>query len=366
MAPSFVSYNGMVIAILVMAIIGTLLLLALILSRMVRLRREGIAAERIESLRPLLLEIASGEDDDGSAAQKLSEVSEAERPLVVDAALRLLAKVKGLPAVALTEVLGSLGVPERVNADLHSSSEVKRARAAWDAGLMGMSDKVPELIELLDDHSGTVRLTAVRALGKLGDASATAGVLASAADRGRRSAISAPVVVEALMGLGPDAADTIGASLTAPDAQTRIVAAQAVGSGQHTGLGSQLHEALANETSDEARVSQLWAIGQIGLPSDAVLAADYLAADYPRKVRMSALEAVSVIGDPRVTATIVPVLSDADRRVAAHAADALATLGEGGVACLREAVRAGGTAGRAAGGALDRYELRANAGEVRR
>ncbi len=282
------------------------------------------------------------------------------------AALLMLAMVKGEPAAALTVLLVALGVPERIKNDLYSSSEVKRARAAWDAGLMGLSDRVGDLIKLLDDHSGTVRLTSVRALGKLGNPVATPGVLAAAADRGRHAGISAPVVVEALVGLGPDAADTIGANLTAPDAQTRIVAAQAVGNGQLTGLSDQLHDALANETSDEARVSQLWAIGQIGLPSDAVRVADYLAADYPRKVRMSALEALSVIGDPRVTATIVPVLSDPDRRVAAHAADALADLGEDGVACLREAVRTGGAAGRAAGGALDRYELRANAGEVRR
>ena len=81
-------------------------------------------------LRPAMLEVASGEDDDASALRRLTAVPRRRVPVVDRAVSAMLSKVRGEPARALARVLEAHGRAQWALAGLSSHSAVRRAHAA--------------------------------------------------------------------------------------------------------------------------------------------------------------------------------------------------------------------------------------------
>ena len=118
---------------------AAIFLLALVLgSRTGRLWRDHRERQLLAELRPAMLEVASGEDNDRSALTQLTSVAP-RRTRVVDRAVSArLSKVKGEPARALAEVLRSHGRSSWALRGLSSRRAIRRAYAAWTPrGLSG-------------------------------------------------------------------------------------------------------------------------------------------------------------------------------------------------------------------------------------
>ncbi|WP_240919016.1 hypothetical protein [Kocuria sp. KD4] len=104
------------------------LLLATVLgTRAGRQWRERRDAKLLGELRPAMLEVASGEDDDASALRRLTAVPRRRVPVVDRAVSAMLSKVRGEPARALAQVLDAHGRAEWAIAGLSSHSAVRRA-----------------------------------------------------------------------------------------------------------------------------------------------------------------------------------------------------------------------------------------------
>ncbi|MFW6188342.1 MAG: HEAT repeat domain-containing protein, partial [Actinomycetota bacterium] len=76
----------------------------------------------LAALRPVLLEVASGEDEDGAAVRRLTMVPPREVRLVDAAVAATLSKVRGEPARALAQVLHEHGRAQWARRGLGSAS----------------------------------------------------------------------------------------------------------------------------------------------------------------------------------------------------------------------------------------------------
>jgi hypothetical protein len=118
-------------------VLGACLLLVLLVvvvraRRHTRLERDAML---LSPLRPPLITVASGEDDDGSAADELRRATGAARDVLDRNVVAMLSKIRGVPADQLVQVLEEHGAVQLAAAEMTSRSTVKRARAAQLLGL---------------------------------------------------------------------------------------------------------------------------------------------------------------------------------------------------------------------------------------
>lgn len=241
------------------------LLLATVLgSRAGRQWRERRDAKLLGELRPAMLEVASGEDDDASALRRLTAVPRRRVPVVDRAVSAMLSKVRGEPARALARVLDAHGRAEWAITGLSSHSAVRRAHAAWTLGLMRARESAPRLLPLLQDRSADVVVAAARALALLGDGSAARAVLRAVAPRRRPRGLPSWVAVESLCAFDDAAAPVIEEATLHPDPAVRHVAATVIGVRPVPGAAPVVRERLAQETDPRALTAFVGALGWVG------------------------------------------------------------------------------------------------------
>lgn len=302
------------------------------LARAARRRRERARARRVGPLRADVLALVSGEDD-GQAATRLRAVRGQAADLVVPVLIGYLSKIRGEPAQRVVDVLVAHGLVRRARAGVAALSGTRRARSAWTLGVLRVGDAAAEVVPLLQDRDRGVAVTSARALGLLGDAESARALLAAVAP-GRRGRGELPVwvVVEALVGLGPQAADTIGQALAHEDASTRTVAAMSIARAQHLSQRPRLRALVGHEEEPTVLAALAEALGALGDPADTVALTDLTAHIHPRSVRLAAVRALGDLADARAVTALGILLADTDPRVGELAADVLVGLGPAGLA----------------------------------
>lgn len=352
---------GRVLLVVGLVIVGVCMVLALVvvLAKVVRTRQLRATAERQAPLRPLVLAVAAGEDEDGACADRLAELPRSRRGDARDLLVSMLAKVRGGTADDLVEVLARLRTVEAAEHALGSRSAVSRARAARVLGLMRDQRHTPELVGALADRSPEVRLVAARALGMVGDPSAAGAVLGALAGSGGALGIPASTAAEALIGMGVGTAAALQAGLRSEHAAVRNVAAGVAEVGLFTSTAPRLRVLLASDPDPEVRRTAARALGQLGGREDVSALGRSTERGRPASLRRVATEALGELGDPGAVPVLVGLLADDDRRLAQISADALARLGRRGLEALTSLNDEPTTAGRAARGALAMAQLRA-------
>src|SRR6476661_9771020 len=133
------------------AVLGSCVLLVLLVVavRARRHRRQRREAMLLSPLRSPLIEVASGEDDDGAAVRQLTGATGASRAVLDRNIVALLTKIRGVPADQLVDVLEAHGSVEAAALDLGRRSPVRRAKAAQLLGLARASRAVPLLVGAL-------------------------------------------------------------------------------------------------------------------------------------------------------------------------------------------------------------------------
>jgi hypothetical protein len=328
----------------------------IIAARVTCSRRERALVRRVGPLREDVLTLVSGEDEGGSAT-RLSELRGQSVALVTPMLVGYLSKIRGTPAQRVVDVLVAHGLVRRARAGVTSWSGTRRARSVWALGVMRIRDAAADVVPRLQDRDRGVAVTSARSLGMLGDAAAAEALLAAVAP-GRRGRGELPVwvVVEALVGLGPQAADTVGRALEGEDASTRAVAAMTIGRAQHLSQTTRLRELAGREEDPTVLAALAEAIGELGQPADTVVLTTLTERDQPRSVRLAAVRALGELADPGAISALGALLGDTDPRIGELAADVLVALGPAGLAEVEG--HTGGDAAAAADYGLAMHALR--------
>lgn len=336
---------------------AVLLLAVVVGSRAGRAVRERREQAVLAPLRPALLEVASGEDEDRGAAQRLIAVPTRHTAVVDRSVTALLSKVRGEPARALAEVLRSHGRAQWARQGLGSASAVRRAHAAWTLGLMRELDAAPRIAPLLQDRSADVVVTAARALTLLGDGRAARAVVRAVAPRRRTVGLPGWAAVESLCAVGDPVGEVVVEALEHPRPAVRHVAATVVAARPLPRAAAAVRHRLEAEEDPRALVAMLTALGRVGSAADVPVLERFTdAAD--EQVGLAAVEALEALGAEAAVGSLVPLLADARPRVAERAATALAALGPAGRARLVASAGAGGVGARPARYALELTGMR--------
>lgn len=305
-----------------------LLILGVIAVRARRHSRSKRDEMLLSPLRPPLITVASGEDDDGSAAEELTWATGVSRTVLDRNIADLLTKIRGAPAEQLVRVLEVHGAVDAAVGDLSSRSSVKRARGAQLLGLARAAHTVPLLVDALRDESVEVRNSAAYALGLIGDASAAGPILAAIGvpDRGLPAATAA----EALQSMGVGISEVLREGLKDENARTRMVAAHLSGERSFTRGLPELRHLLAHDLDVTVRETCAVAIGRLGRGEDADVLARHTGATEPLPLRRACVTAIGELGEPGAVPTLAGLLGDPDPRLAELAAGALITMGAEG------------------------------------
>lgn len=328
----------------VMAGAAMLLLLTIAVLRVARRRRSRLRSEELTSLRRDILQVASDDDQDGSARRRLEAIPPRQFRMVAATLVGLLSKVHGRPAAALAGILTAHGAVTEALIGVGSRSRTDRASSAWTLGLMRRDRSVHRVIPLLQDRDRTVAITAARSLGMLGDPRAARPLLAAVSPGPRgRGALPSWVVTEALVALGPEAAQEIGDAVDHEDPTTRAVAALALGLGQHVSQSARVRDLVEHESSPDVLAAAAETLGRLGSRQDLEALVRLTAEHHPRSVRSAAVRSLGEIGGGPARHTLLGLLADQDPRIGDLAAEQLCHQGPAG----RESLHEVGTAGAA-------------------
>jgi HEAT repeat protein len=307
------------------------LVVLIVATKVTRTLRERRSAALVAPHRPHLLAVASGEDDDGAHRDALIEVDGPAREALDDAVVELLNKVRGAPAEELASVLLAHGAVDRAPHDLRDRSTLRRARAAHILGLCHVGAALPLLVVALGDPAPEVRVAATRALGRIGEPSASAALLAAV---GAERVVPAGPAADALEGMGVGIAGSLREALSASSPTTRTVAAYLSGEGSFTRSREGLRVALAHDDDPTVREAAAVALGRMGRAEDVVVLLDQTAPHQPSALRRACASALGELGEVSAVAGLRQLLADPDPRLAEIAATSLLRLGPTGRSTL--------------------------------
>jgi HEAT repeat protein len=306
-------------------------LVMVVLVAVTKVGRTARASRRLAVVAPYrhdLIVVSSGEDEGGQAARRLMGSSGAAGDEVDRAVIRLLGKIRGLPAEQLVDVLRRHGTVREATTLLRHRSPVRRAQAAQALGLSREQAAVPQLIAALDDDAIEVRTSAAYALGLIGDRAAARRLL-EVVDR-PDAGIPSGITAGALLGMGVEIADDLVAALASERPGERLVAAHVSGVGSFTRSLPRLRELLSGDPDLTVRGAAGQAIGVIGGPEDVEVLAHHTAPGHPVALRRVCTTALGDLGDARAVPVLAALLDDPDPRLAELAAESLVRLGAPG------------------------------------
>jgi hypothetical protein len=161
--------------------------------------------------------MASGDDEDGQAKAALRAVPARIWTRLRPSVVAFLAKLGGVPADSLGELMRLHGEVDRARRMLTSRSAVGPARAAYLPGLVRDPGGVALVLPLLSDPEADVRLVASRAPGAIGESSAASRVLRELCTHHGQIGLPARVEAEALLAMGFEIGPALQIGLASED-----------------------------------------------------------------------------------------------------------------------------------------------------
>lgn len=321
------------VAVAVLAVVLLVLAVTLLSGRWWQRRVAARRARRIAPGRPLLVALAAGDDDD-TLLDRLAALPRSQWRALEPVAVAMLGKVRGHARAALVTLLERRGAVARAWRDAGGRRPAGRARAAYLLGLVGGPGVTPRLVALLLDRDPDVRAVAARALGRLGDPLVATPLVRSLGRPGW--SLPYQVVVPALARIGPAARTALLESAEHTDPTVRARVTEALGLVGAVEVAPRVVRALGEDPSPDVRLRAARALGRLGAPSavDPLLAAT--GAHEPTALRVTATHALGVLGARRAIPRLVDLVADPHHWVAHTAAAALVAVGPAGAAALRD------------------------------
>ncbi len=352
---------------LVLAGAALVLLLVLVLRQSFRNRHTRRDAQRRQSLMALALEYI--EEPQFLPAFK-AQLQPADQRLLVQLFAELLPKVRGDYAEKVVHLMREMGLRDRCLVRLNSPKWWQRAEAAAVLGWFQDAQVIAALGRALDDSQVAVRLEAARALARLQAVQSVASLVARLAVVDASHSLG---VQEIFRSLGPGAvAELIGVLGSDVAEHVKMLAADALGHigdpravpallrlfhtpGRKDSAPRHEHKSRRGPTEADGsppaaapvalRLAAMQALSVLVDPRslDAILDA---LADPIWEVRAQAAHCASQLGSTEAIPRLTTLLHDEHWWVRFHAAEALFKLGEAGVQALLQAARS--TSARAA------------------
>ncbi|GAB2588105.1 hypothetical protein Aab01nite_49220 [Paractinoplanes abujensis] len=295
-----------------------------------RIRHRKLAALAAGPRRALLAFVA---DNGEEGAEDLIAIPDDAWRAALPAALGLLSKLRGDAHAALVSVFLHRGAARAALADLHARSGVRRARAAQLLGDLELREAVPELCDLLTDRDHEVRVVAVRALGRIGEAKAAWRLIASL---DQHDPVPSLLATHALVQMGREAEVVLSAALDHPQARVRAVCLDALGLIGATGAVTRMARVLSGDDVLDVRVAAAANLGRLGARGALQPLIDSLDPPAPDPLRAAAARALGDLGAPAAVPALAAHLDDAEFPIAHEAAQSLRRLGPPGHAELRD------------------------------
>jgi HEAT repeat protein len=254
--------------------------------------------------------------------------------IVREILLHLALDLRGEEAVRIARLFRELGLLDIEIRRLRSWLRSRRVAAAETLGTLRVPGTFGALLPALGDRHPQVRIAAVRALGDLGTREALAAIIPVLGDP---SITVARQTQDILAERGQKVAREIRAYLRSPggNRRGRLAAVELLGWHKAPEAGRLLLELLA-DADDEMRVKAVKAAALIGDPR-------FLETFHARtvdpswEVRCHAARGLGLLGSPDSIPRLRPLLNDRHWWVRYHAAVALAELGAEGKTTLEEA-----------------------------
>lgn len=314
---------------LAMTLAAVAWMFGLIIARLLRERSDARRAADQTRVRTAFLDILGG---DLEALMRLKPYRRRAR-LMAEAVLDVLGLIRGAERERLIEVLGGMGVADRLRTRLDRGSKAGRIASAEALSAFPESATVDVLHSALQrTRDDDLRVAILISLLDLDAAPPLNALLDDVAARGLQdSLLYEPVIRRAAEAAPAEAVDAFMLS-TAP-AVTRAVLADALGAaGDYRAVEPLMQSAAMPEL--EVRIASLRALGVLGHPA-AGLAIMTAMKDEIWEVRSAACEAIGRIGLIEAAPLLVQALSDPAWWVRFRAGEALAALGDKGIASLR-------------------------------
>ncbi|GAA2526774.1 HEAT repeat domain-containing protein [Pilimelia columellifera] len=318
--------DALIITVIVLAGVAVAIIVATTLIRFLRLRRERRQARLAAGPRRELLAFAA--EPDASGADRLAAMPQRQWQHIEPAALALLGKLRGDGYQALAQVFDRRGIAEEAIRQTRSRSPVVRARHAELLGALRHGPAAPDLARLLRDRDVEVVVVAIRALGHVGDPRAAPALLDTLA--GDRS-VPAHLVAQSLTQLGPDAVPALMDALAAPAATERLTAVQAMGMLGDPRPSRAVAGVIAADPDLAVRVAAARTLGELGARVGLEPLVAALAPRSPPDLRAAAATALGALGAPTAAPALGALLNDPIYQVAHAAARALRRLGGPGL-----------------------------------
>lgn len=324
------------------ALAGLLLVLALVTAaqRALRQRSERLRTVAAEPVRPTLIRLVAGEEDDVPGAVEALAGLDSRTWAAVEPSLEgLLLKVRGDAHAAVVAVLEQRGSLARALARTRSRSAVARAHGAEVLGAAGRQAAVEDLLRLLADDDAEVRRVAARALGRIRSKEAAAPLLAAVSSQ---RSVPPRIIASAVLRIGVGAHPALVATLRDGDTLQRAIAAEIAGLAGAAAAVEALMESLVHDPQMEVRVRSARALGRIGMPWATGHLADATDSGQPLPLRIVASRALGDIGSSDAVPRLAELVADPEHRVAANAASSLLRCGAAGLTALQELASAAG------------------------
>jgi HEAT repeat protein len=316
----------------VMAAASVLGMGVLIAARLRHRKRETLREAERKVVRALLLRIADG---DGAAARALAAHA-TQTLLLAETAQEFAALVRGGDARRIQQALRDVGLDRRLREVLRRGSPDARASAAESLALFPGRSAADALIGASGDRSPAVRLAALRALIALGEAPPLSALLAALREADVDHSL---LLTELLAALGPEHAPAMREALAdaARPLQVRMALAAALGAAGDYGALPGLSQA-AGSSEPLLRAAAVRAMGALAHPVSEPLIRLAIA-DAAWEVRAEAVEAVGRARLSSLGPALQRRLKDEVWYVRFKASQALAALGDPGLARLEAASR---------------------------
>jgi HEAT repeat protein len=284
-------------------------------------RRRGLL---LDSYRDSVLEFV-GMDDERPPEPLRNLRTLEEREAVGELLAQYTGEVKGRPKRRLAQFAGGQGYTAAALSDLGAVRAWRRGLAAKTLGDFSVSAASGELSELLaTDPNAAVRVTAARALGRVGDRGAASDLIAASGDR-----VPAVVAAQALLDLGPEAMPWLLGGLAAPRPAVRETACRVIGQVGANGeadVVAALEAAATTDLSVQVRTVACDALGRVG-GREAALAVAGATGDSDPAVRRAACDAATRLAAPELAGAVRRAMSDSSPEVRRAAARAAVLLG---------------------------------------
>lgn len=345
------------LGLLVVTVALLLMLVFSVIHRAVRHRRERRHEQELRRVRPELVAIAAEEPTEQEEEAAFEQMASVDRSILEEAAMDMLAKLRGDSHDRIVGVLERRGLLESAQERLHSSKAEVRARSAMLIGAAGYRPAVDDLVRLLDDPVQDVALAAARSVGRLHDPSAVEPLLACLDEV---PGLPAGVVSMSLLRIGRDAADPLQEGLVSAGPIGRMTSAEVLGRLGIMGATNALIAALEGDPVPDVRIRCARALGRIGSPRATDPLADTMVSTDDVGLRTVCARALGEVGDDDTVALLGEAVRDPHHAAALAAAQALVSLDPPGMEELDGLARAPGQAAAYAREVLALARLRAS------